>query len=322
MTDESRKTPISIQRFIPLIMLVGIYLVLSMISPTFLQFNTIYNLLQQNAAVGIIALGASMVLITGGMDFTSGMGLAMAGITAAKIYMATGQNILVLVISGLLVGAAIGCMNGLLITKLKLQPFIATLAMMTVLKGLTMIVAEANTPHLVKADALFIGGGSLLGLPFPFFIFVFMALLTGFIMNKTSVGVAIFALGGNEEAARFAGINITKTKIFVYVYAGICAGLASLITISRVVIVMPNIDGTFLLDGIASAVIGGTSVSGGKGTVFGTVIGVFIIGIISTALTYLKVPAVYQEAAKGAFIIFALALDAVMSRMSGKGKQS
>lgn len=309
---------LSIQRFVPLIMLVGIYIILSCISPTFLKFNTIFNLLQQNAAVGIIALGASMVLITGGLDFTSGIGLAMAGVTTAKIYMAAGENILVMIVCALVIGMLIGLANGTIITGLRIQPFIATLAMMTILQGLTMIIAEANTPHLTKADALYIGSGSLLGLPFPIFIFIAMALLSAFIMNMTSMGTYIYALGGNEEAARFVGISTVKVKLFVYCFAGLCAGAASLITISRVVIVSPNLDGTFLLDGIASAVIGGTSVSGGKGTVFGTVIGVFIIGIISTALTYLQVPAVFQEAAKGIFIIFALALDAVMNRVAAK----
>jgi len=321
LTMEEAKPKFTLQRFVPLIMLIGIYAVFSILSPAFLQWNTVYNLMQQNSILGIIALGAMFVLITGGIDFTSGYGLAMVGVTTAKIYMATGQNIVVMIICAVVLGMAIGLANGLIITKLKIQPFIATLAMMSIVQGLTMIIGEADTPQLTKEDVLFIGNGTVFGaLPAPFFIFLGMAILSAFLLYKTRMGTYTYAIGGNEEAAKLVGINVNKTKMLVYMYAGICTGVASLIMISRVVVVMPNMSGTLLLDGIAAAVIGGTSVSGGKGTVLGTFLGVFIIGVMSTALTYLRVPPIYQQAAKGAFIILALALDALMDRMGNRKK--
>lgn len=320
--DEELKPKFTLQRFVPLIMLIGIYAVFSLLSNAFLQWTTAYNLMQQNSIMGVIALGATFVLITGGIDFTTGHGLAMIGVTTAKIYMLTGENILVMIACAVILGMAIGLANGLIITKLKIQPFIATLAMMTILQGLTMIIGEADTPQLTKPDALYIANGSVpigpLTVPFPFFIFVGMALLSAFILYKTRMGTHTYAIGGNEEAAKLVGINVKKTKMLVYMYAGICTGVASLIMISRLVVVMPNMSGTLLLDAIAAAVIGGTSVSGGKGTIFGTFIGVFIIGVMSTALTYLRVPPVYQQAAKGIFIILALVLDALMDRIGKK----
>ncbi|MDR1502042.1 MAG: ABC transporter permease, partial [Prevotella sp.] len=257
------KHGVPLRRLVPLFMLIGIYAVFSMLSPAFLQWNTAYNLMQQNSILGIIALGTTFVLITGGIDFTAGYGLAMVGVTTAKIYMSTGENIIIMIFCAVILGTVIGLVNGLVITKLKIQPFIATLAMMTILQGLTMIIGEANTPQLTKKDVLFIGNGTVFGFPAPFFIFIGMSFISAFILYKTRMGIYTYAIGGNEEAAKSVGVNANKTKLLVYMYAGICTGMASMIMISRVVIVMPNMSGTLLLDGIASAVIGGTSVSGG-----------------------------------------------------------
>ena len=307
----------SLDKYGPYIILIGLYAVFSAFSSTFLKWSTIYLLLQQNAAVGIVGLGIMTIVISGDLDFTVGETVALAGVTATKIYMATGENLIVMILCVLAIGALVGFVNGIIITKLKIQAFITTLAMMQIIKGLTMIIGEATSPTLTKADIGFVGAGSIFSFfPMPFVILVFMVVLTWFIMNKTKLGVYWYAIGGNENVAMQAGINVDKARILSHMYGAICAGVAALITVARIRTVVPNISGTMLLDGCAAAIIGGTSVSGGKGSVFGTIAGVFIISLISTALVFFQVSSVYQTAVKGAFILLALIVNSTISYVS------
>ncbi|MDD3840980.1 MAG: ABC transporter permease [Clostridia bacterium] len=276
----------STEQIIPLMILIGLYVVFSIISSAFLELESIYLLLQQNAAVGIVSLGIMAIIITGALDFTVGETVALAGVAATKIYMSTSQNLVVLIFCALVIGALIGLVNGSIITKMKIQPFIATLAMMSIIKGLTMIIGEASAPKLTKADIIYIGSGDILGIPMPFVILVIMILVTSFILNKTRLGTYWYAIGGNASVAKQAGINIDRCRILVHMFGGIYASVAAIITIARIRTVVPNISGTLLLDAAAAAIIGGTSVSGGKGTVFGTIVGVFIISLTQLSHHY------------------------------------
>ena len=297
---------------------VGILLMLvagvSIGNPKFLRWNSINGVFQQVASTGVVAMGAMVVLITGGLDFTSGNGLAMCGVFAGVMYFNAGESILALIASGIGLGVTLGLVNGFLITKCNLKPFVATLATMAFTQGLTLLISEGRTAFLSHPLTFEIGGGNLFGaLSIPFVIFLAIALVTSYILNRTRFGTYVYAIGGNEEASRYIGINITKYKWLAYAYAGMCTGTASVIAICRVGQIAPNLEGTYLMDGIAAAIIGGTSASGGRGKVLGTIIGVLILGVLSSALTFLKVTSTAQTAVKGMIILLAIVIDSLFN---------
>lgn len=292
-----------------LVVLVGI------INPLFIRWDNLNGILQQIAPMGIVALGAMFVIITGGIDLSAGSGISFAGVLAGVMYFKTSENLFVLIIVSIIAGAALGALNGLIITKFKLQPFIVTLATMAIAQGLTLLVSEGKIAFLNHPGTLVIGSGQLFGvISVPFLIFICMCLITWVLLNHTRMGIYTFALGGNEEAARFSGIGINKYRFFVYFYAGICTGVGALITICRIGQIAPGMAGTILLDAIAATVIGGTSVQGGRGTVFGTMLGVLIIGVVYNSLTFLNIPVVGQEAIKGIVILIALVIDSFFNK--------
>ncbi len=321
----SKKNVKNINKFLykqaPLLILIVLVIIISILNKEFLSLQTLSNLLQQVSAVGIVALGAMIVIICGGIDFTAGNGLAMIGMAAGTVY-AFGHNfnnLLLIVIISLLFGSLLGFVNGVIISKLNVQPFITTLAIMSVAKGLSLMIGGGNMVKLTDKQILFIGQKKFFGfLPMPFIIFIFVALMMYVILNKTKLGIYSYAIGSNEEAARFVGINIARYKILIYVLAGICTGIASLLTISRIAMTTPNIAGTILLDAITAVIIGGTSLSGGKGTVSGTIIGVFIVIVISTALVFLKITPEMQDFFKGSIILVAVGIDAYGNKYFGK----
>lgn len=307
---------INIQKAMPLIILLVLLLILSLLNRDFLSLQTFINLMQQVSAVGVVAIGAMFVIISGGIDFTAGYGLAMIGMAAGVVYSQSifqGSNI-AMVITFIGAGAILGLINGLLIAKLKILPFVATLAMMSLAQGMSLMIGGGTMIMLSDSPILFVGQGKLGGLfPTSFLIFLLVCITADIILKKTKLGVYTYALGGNEDAAWYTGIKVDQYKILVYVVAGICTGIASLLTVSKIAMATPSIYGTTLIDAIAATCIGGTSMSGGKGTVFGTFIGSIIIVLISTALTYLKIPAEMQDVFKGAVILLAVAFDAMVS---------
>jgi ribose/xylose/arabinose/galactoside ABC-type transport system permease subunit len=269
------------------------------------------NIMYQVSAVGIVALGAMFVILTAGIDFTAGVGVALAGVGAGIVFGKT-HSVLAMILVALAIGIVIGIANGLIITKLKIQPFIATLAMMSVIQGFIYIVSEGKIVFLRSPIIDFIGKGNIAGIPTPFVIFIIVCLISHIILNKTKIGRYAFAMGGNEEGARLAGVDLNKYKLYIYTLAGVCTGIGAIIMISRISMVAPNIGGSLLLDAIASTIIGGTSISGGKATVQGTFIGVLIMGAISNALNIINVPSVMQDVVKGLIIIVALYFDVIV----------
>lgn len=303
------------QRAVPYMILAILIVVLSISSKNFLQVSTFRNLFQSVAATGIVAVGAMFVLITGGIDFTAGYGLATAAVSAGALYVALGRNVWALLITGILVGTLIGVVNGLIISKLKVPPFITTLAMMSVLQGMALFISEGRQVLIKEPATLFIGQGVLFGwLPFGFVIFLVVCLIGYLILNRTKMGVYVYAMGGNENAAVYAGVDVAHYKFLVYVFAGFCTGIAAVVSCSRVALVSSSISSDILMDAISSAIIGGTSSSGGKGTIQGTICGVLIMGLISTALTYLNVDTLLRDVVKGLVIIGALMIDAAVNK--------
>ena len=295
---------------------VGILLMLviitSAVNPNFLTWANIFGLLEQNASRGALALGITFVLITGGIDLSIANMMATVAVISTVIHVRTGEALWVLIVCCLILGLISGCINGLLITKLNLLPFVATLIMMSVAQGITLYTVEGMDRFLNNTNVLIIGSGKIWGgIPVAGLIFFGIAIAAAVILYRTKFGIAVYSLGGNEGAARYTGINTGWQKFKVYMLNGVFVGIAALLIIGRTGQVSATMNEGFLMDAIAAAVIGGTSPLGGKGTIFGTVVGVMIIGVLTSGLTFLAVPIQLQSMVKGLVIIAAIILDSL-----------
>lgn len=309
----------NIKEVAPVIILVCMLIILNTLNKDFMSLKTMLNLMQQVSVVGIVAMGAMIVIISGGIDFTAGYGLAMIGMAAGTIYAADflGGNVFIVTAVCIAAGTVVGIVNGLLIAKLHIVPFIATLAVMSLLQGMSMLIGGGNMVMIKDPALLWFGQGKIFNtIPVSFIIYVLFCFIAYLVLKKTKMGVYIYALGGNEDSVRYAGINVDRYKIMLYVMAGIYTGIAALLTISKLGLAAPSIYGSTLLDAIAAAVIGGTSLSGGKGKVMGTFVGAIIIVLITTALTYLRIRPEMQEVFKGAVILLALCFDVFINKIS------
>ncbi len=295
-----------------LVGLLALVVVVSILSPSFLSVTNIFNILRQTSVNGIIAAGMTFVILTGGIDLSVGSILAISGAICASL-LVSGQSMIVAILAALVVGALVGFLNGVIITKGKLQPFIATLATMTVFRGLTLVYTNGNPITLGSGDLALnfgqIGGGKLFGIPTPAIIMIFTFALCAYVLKNTQMGRYTYALGSNEEATRLSGVNTDKIKIAVYTISGILAAVAGIIITSRLFSAQPTAGDGYELDAIAAVVLGGTSLTGGKGKIAGTIIGALIIGILSNALNILDVSSYYQMMVKGAVILVAVLLD-------------
>ena len=295
-----------------LIALVLLVVVVSILSPSFLTTKNIFNVLRQTSVNAVIAAGMTFVILTGGIDLSVGSILAISGAVCASM-LVSGTNIVIAVLVALVIGGAVGFLNGFVIAKGKLQPFIATLATMTVLRGLTLVFTDGKPITLGSGDLAVafgkIGGGSILGIPTPALIMIAVFLICGYVLNKTVIGRHVYALGSNENAAKLSGLNTDKIKIAVYTVSGILAAVAGIIITSRLFSAQPTAGEGYELDAIAAVVLGGTSLTGGKGKISKTIVGALIIGILSNALNLLDVSSYYQMMVKGAVILVAVLLD-------------
>jgi len=323
MNQESSVSKIlirsNIKEVAPVIILVCMLFILNTLNKDFMSLKTLLNLMQQVSVVGIVAMGAMIVIISGGIDFTAGYGLAMIGMAAGTIYAADilGGNVFIVTAVCIAAGSVVGIVNGLLIAKLHIVPFIATLAVMSLLQGMSMLIGGGNMVMIKDPALLWFGQGKIFNaIPVSFIIYVLFCFIAYLVLKKTKMGVYIYALGGNEDSVRYAGINVDLYKILLYVMAGIYTGVAALLTISKLGLAAPSIYGSTLLDAIAAAVIGGTSLSGGKGKVMGTFVGAIIIVLITTALTYLRIRPEMQDVFKGAVILMALCFDVFINKIS------
>ncbi|GAA0862950.1 ribose ABC transporter permease [Paraclostridium tenue] len=295
--------------------LVGLLLlivVVSILSPSFLSTRNILNILRQTSVNAIIAAGMTFVILTGGIDLSVGSVLALSGAFAASL-LASGQSIIVAAMAAIVVGAVVGFLNGFVIAKGKLQPFIATLATMTILRGITLVFTDGK-PITLGSNALAmafgkIGGGTILGIPSPVIITILVFISCYYILNHTKMGRYTYALGGNEEATKLSGLNTDKIKIWVYTISGILSAVAGIIITSRLYSAQPTAGTGYELDAIAAVVLGGTKLTGGKGKISGTIIGALIIGVLSNALNILDVSSYYQMMVKGIVILIAVLLD-------------
>jgi ribose/xylose/arabinose/galactoside ABC-type transport system permease subunit len=323
---------INSEKIIPLLIFIPLCLLIGTINPTFFTWKTWQNIMMQVSNVGIIAFGAMFVITSGGLDFTAGEGVSLAGVFAATVFVASKMDNTATILAGLAMGAIMGAVNGLLIIKMKIQPFIATLSVMTIIKGFLLFLSEGVIIHFDVEGATFtrIGqgiipfpscmglsdSGEIQGIPIAFVIYMCIAVIVYFLLHKTRFGQATLAMGGNEEAARLAGVRVDFYRFWVYVFAGLMTGAGAIITLARVASIGISLGGTTLLmDVVAAAVIGGTSVSGGRCNVFGVVIGTFLVVCITSALIYLQIDPNWRDVVKGIIILVALLIDGIAAKV-------
>lgn len=310
VTTARKQTVRFLERFGALFGLVAIILVLSILSPSFLSLSNLLNVLRQVSINALIAFGMTFVILTGGIDLSVGSILALSSAIVAQL-LASGTGFIPALFIGLLVGALLGLFNGLVITQGKVAPFIVTLATMTVYRGLTLVFTDGRPITSMGDDLAFqmFGRGYFFGIPVPVITMLMTFILLYFLLKKTTIGRKTYAIGGNEEAAILAGIRVSRVKWFVYTLAGLLSALAGVILTSRLNSAEPTAGTSYELDAIAAVVLGGTSLSGGKGSIVGTLIGALIIGTLNNGLNLLGVSSFYQLVVKGIVILIAILLD-------------
>jgi putative xylitol transport system permease protein len=276
----------------------------------FLTPENISNILLQTSINGILAMGMTLVILTGGIDLSVGSVLAFSSIVAATFV--TGDNPhspIVALLVGVVTGGLLGLINGWIIAYLKIPPFVATLGMLSVARGLTYAYTGGMPVPNLSESFLNLGEGSLLGVPVPVLIFLLIFGILWVVLNHTTYGRSVYAVGGNAKSARTAGISTNPVIASVYVIAGLLAGLGGLILTARTSSALPQAGVSYELDAIAAVVIGGTSLSGGVGSIAGTLLGALIIGTINNGLDLLGVSSAYQQIVKGCIIVVAVLLD-------------
>jgi len=283
--------------------------ILAITSPPFRTLSNVENILQQVSVNGIIAMGMTLVIITAGIDLSVGSVLALSAVVATSFAHPDEHLLIVPVAIGILVGLACGTVNGVLIAKKRLAPFIVTLGMMTVARGVALVYTSGRPVINLSDPYNEIGGGSFADIPFPAMIFFAVILLGIFILHFTRFGRHVYAVGGNELAAKVSGVNTDRVLIGVYALTGALAGLAGIVLSSRIMSGPPATGVGYELDAIAAVVIGGTSLSGGVGSIAGTIVGVLIIGVMNNGLDLLNVSSYWQQIVKGVIIVLAVLLD-------------
>ena len=317
-----------------LIVLALLVIFFSFATPNFLSANTMLLLAKHVALYGILAIGMTYVIITGGIDLSVGAVVGLAGMIAGGMI----QNgvtfesfgvtlyfgIPLVVFFTLLAGALVGLLNGAIITKFGVAPFIATLGTMYIARGIAMLHSNGATySNIIGHEALgntgfTFFGGRMLGVPVGAIILVIIAVIAGILLKKTTFGWHIFAIGGNEKAAKLSGVKVDKVKILVYIFSGICAAMVGIITAAQLEASHPASGETWEMNAIAAAVLGGTSMAGGIGTIGGTIIGAFVIGVISDGMVMCGVSEFWQMIIKGLVIILAVLIDQFQRNMEAK----
>ncbi len=296
----------------PLIILIAASAVMSLINPRFATAGNITTVLRQTSINAVIAAGMTFAILTGGIDLSVGSVLGFCGAIAAYM-ISSGTNVALTLIAVILIGTFIGYINGSLITIGRLQPFIATLGTVTLLRGFLLVFTQGkpigvgSTPGSEVFTS--IGRGFLGPVPIPVIIMVIVFILAYYILRHTKIGRYIYATGSNEETTMYSGIRTDKVKRFAYSVSGMLAALAGILITARLGSAQPTAGAGYELDAIAAVVLGGTSMAGGIGTIGGTAIGALIIGVLNNALNLMQVSSYYQDVAKGIVILIAVLLD-------------
>jgi ribose transport system permease protein len=307
------------QRLLAFGALIVLVVVFSLASPNFLQFDNIVGILLATAVNGVLALGVTFVIITAGIDLSVGTVMTLSAVMTGVTITLWGLPVVLGVVVGIATGCLAGLVNGAVIAKMKVPPFIATLGMLNVARGLALVLSGlkpiyfTDTPTFNTLAMGSVLGGVVPGLQIPNAVLILFGAAI-WILTRTVLGRYAFAIGSNEEATRLSGVNVDAWKMGIYALAGLFSGLAGVVIASRLNSAQPSLGLGYELDAISAAVIGGTSLSGGEGSILGTVIGAFLISTLTNGLRILSVPQEWQTVITGAIVIVAVYLDMVRRR--------
>jgi ribose transport system permease protein len=314
-----KKFNINLSILQPLIALLLMVVAMTILSDNFATKDNFFNVTRQISVNLCISIGMTLVILTGGIDLSVGSILAFTGAIAAGLFKNgmewQGANLFIgftlfgVILVAIAAGCILGLFNGWMITKFKVPPFVATLAMLTIARGFTMLYTNGFPITQLGDNFNYIGTGWFLGVPMPVWISIIIIAVSVIFISKTRTGRYIYAIGGNEKAALLSGVNVKKVKIIVYLIAGALSGVAGLLVTARLDSAQPNAGLGYELDSIAAVVIGGTSLSGGRGSIIGTVIGALIIGVLNNGLVLLNVSPFWQQVIKGLVILLAVIID-------------
>jgi len=304
-----------------LLVLLGLCVLMTILSPetsggdrVFLLTSNLFNIILASATVGILAIGATFVIAAAGIDLSLGSVLGLSSVTGAALVVTLGWPWYFAILGALGAGAAAGAVNGFIITRGKVPAFIVTLGMLGIARGLALIISSGRGIYGLPEEILFLGQARPWGVPTPVFILVTVALIAHYVLAHTPFGHHTLALGDNENAAKATGINVNRQRMLLYTIAGLMAGIAGLIFTARVNTGDPTAGLTYELLAITAAIIGGTNLFGGRGSILGTMIGALIMGVLQNGLNLMAVQAYYQQMAIGAVLIAAVWLDQTRSR--------
>lgn len=295
------------------LLLLGMVIFFSWASPFFLSVNNFLNIGTNIAYIGIMAIAMTMVIVSGGFDLSVGAVVALTAVTVAKIH-DMDVNIWIAVAVGFAVGPIVGLSNGLLVTKVGINPLITTLGSMSIVRGLAFVLTGGLTGTILDSGFAVIGRGEVAGVPVPLIILLIWFAVASIVMSYTRFGRDLYSIGGNAEASRLAGIPVDRRKIAVYVISGSAASVAGIVLASQLGAGAPQSAAGVELTVITAVILGGTSLAGGKGTVWGTMLGVFIMGVLNNGLALLRVSSFYQEVFRGAVLLLAVAMDQLGQR--------
>lgn len=299
-----------LQKLGPFIALLVVAAGLAVMSPDFLTIANLLNVMRQVSINALIAFGMTLVILLGGIDLSVGSILALSSVFTATL-ISRGTDPVVATLVGIASGAVMGAANGLVIAKGKVAPFIATLGTMTILRGLALVVSNGSPVTGINSDFFtMLGGGYVADLiPIPVIWMALMFAVIWFVLKKTVFGRHVYAVGGNEEASRLSGVSVDGVKIWVYTLSGAMSAMAGIILTSRLNSAQPTAGAGYELDAIAAVVLGGTSLTGGRGWIFGTLVGALLIGVLNNGLNLLGVSSFYQQVIKGVVILLAVLID-------------
>lgn len=316
------------------IALIAVFVFFSIAAPNFLSAENMVIMSKHVALNAFLAIGMTFVIITGGIDLSVGSIVGLCGMVAGGLILhgldlGIGYtlyfNIFEIILITLMVGVLVGALNGVLITQLNVAPFIATLGTLYVARGLALLSSDGATfpnlagdPEYGSTGFATLGAGGFLGVPFTIWILIAVTAGAAYLAARTPLGRHIYAVGGNERGAALSGVKVNRVKMFVYMFSGFCAAIVGLIISSQLVAAHPATGETFELNAIAAAVLGGTSMSGGRGRILGTIVGAFVIGILSDGLVMMGVSAFWQIVIKGVVIIAAVVVDQAQQKLQSR----
>lgn len=304
-----KESRFSISQVFVYLILLFVIVFFSIMSQSFMTSRNILNICRQVSMIGICSVGMTMVLLTGGIDISVGSIIALSGVVAAKLIAENMWPIFPAMVVGVVIGVICGIISGVMVAKFDVPALIATLAMQSIARGIAFILTQGIPVYGLPEQIRVLGQGYFLNIPIPVYIMVLMFFIGWWLLEQTTFGRHVYAIGGNEEVARLSGINVMMRKLQIYAFSGFFAGLSGIIMLSRVNSGQPNTSEGFEMDVITAAVLGGVSVAGGQGKIVNVIAGVLIMGMLGNGMTLMNLDEYWQWVTRGAVLLFAVAFD-------------